>query len=207
MQYDLALLCRDARERIEVPMVPLGAIRTASAAAAPRRAGWLTALIAGVAIVAVAVGAGVLGTRVIFDRSGNVELVLNSPKMTFKNPTSADVAAAVQRANFPVTLPAGLPTGSQLKSIWSSDGAIMLLYDLPGEWRVTHHVAWIVLANPDAVSSSGAFGNIRIRFAPVGKPIQWRVGGEDVIIAMPRVLTSAEIARMKAAMLAASSAK
>jgi hypothetical protein len=207
MQSDLAMLCRDARSHIAIPPAPMGAIRNAAAALpARRRTGWLTALVASVSIVAVAAGAAVLGTRVMLDRSGQVEVVLNNPKMTFKNPTSADVEAALRRANFPATLPAGLPHGSLLQSIWSSDGAIMLLYDLPGEWRITHHFVWIILANPEAINSSKGSGNIRIRFGSAGKSIQWRVGGEEVII-VQNAFTPAEIARMKQAMLTASMRK
>ena len=208
MQYDFALLCLDARARIDVPAVPLTAIRSAAMISTPRKAGWLTTLLAGTAIVALAAGAGVLGTRVIFDRAGRVELVLNSPKLTFKNPTPADVQAAVTRAHFPVTLPAGLPSGSRLQSVWSTDDAIMLLYSFPGAWRASHHVAWIVLANPQAlVSSPDADMNMRVRFASSERPIHWRAGGEEVIIAMHNAMTPAELARMKQAMLTASAAK
>jgi hypothetical protein len=204
MQYDLALVCRDARDRIDVPTAPMLAIRAKASEPAARKAGWATTLIASISIIAVAAGAAVLGTRVMIDRSGHVELVLNNPKMTYRNPSTADVEAAVRRANFPVRLPAGLPDGSRLAAVGASDGAVMLLYNLPGEWRITHHSVWIVLANPEAVSSAGADGNIRIRFGSVGKPIQWRVGGEEVIIVMHDAFTPAEIARMKQAMLAAS---
>jgi hypothetical protein len=201
MQSDLALLCRDARARIDVPAVPLTAIRSAAALPRPRKLAWLAALVAGISIVAVATAA-VLATHIAFDRTGNmVQISSASLKMKFANPTAADVDAAVHGANFPVTLPAGLPSGTKLKALWSSDGAIMLLYDLPGAWRASHHVAWILLANPSTVVSSDAGGRMRVGFARQGKPIHWRAGGEEVIIAMQNSMTSVELTRMKLAML------
>ena len=201
MQSDLALLCRDARARIDVPAVPLTAIRSAAALPRPRKLAWLAALVAGISIVAVATAA-VLATHIAFDRTGNmVQISSASLKMKFANPPAADVDAAVHGANFPVTLPAGLPSGTKLKALWSSDGAIMLLYDLPGAWRASHHVAWILLANPSTVVSSDAGGRMRVGFARQGKPIHWRAGGEEVIIAMQNSMTSVELTRMKLAML------
>jgi hypothetical protein len=201
MQSDLALLCREARGRIEVPAVPLAAIRATASVGAPRKAGWLTALVATFSIVAVAAGAAVLGTHITFDGSG-VQIIANKLEIHFKNPTEADVEAAVKQADFPVTLPSGLPDGAHLKQLWSSDGAIMLLYNLPGAWRASHHVAWIVLANPEAVTSETE-GKLRLNLGPHGTPMHWRVGDEEVIIAWNN-FTPAEIARMKQAMLTAS---
>jgi len=201
MQSDLALLCRDARTRIEVPAVPLTAIRHAAALPQPRKPAWLSALLAGISIVAVATAA-VLGTHITFEPDGKLLITANNMQVRFANPTAADVEAAARGANFPVTLPAGLPNGAKLKGLWRSSGTIMLLYDLPGAWRASHHVAWIVLANPSAIGFSKTPGNMRLALASQGKPIHWRVGGEEVIIAMRNAMTPAELAHMKRAMLA-----
>ena len=124
--------------------------------------------------------------------------------VTFANPTRADVDAAMHRANFPATLPAGLPNGAKLKGLWSSDGAIMLLYDLPGAWRASHHIAWIVLAKPEAIATAAGAQKVKLLLASQGVPIRFRVGGEEVIIAMHNAMTPAELARMKQAMLRSS---
>lgn len=207
VQSDLALLCRDARAHIEVPTVPLTAIRSAAALPRPRKLAWLAAFVAGISIVAVATAA-ILGTHIAFDRAGNmVQISSDNLKMKFANPTKADVDAAVRGANFRVTLPAGLPSDTKLEALWSSDGAIMLLYDLPGAWRASHHVAWILLANPSTIVSSDTAGKMRLALASQGKPIHWRIGGEEVIIAMHNAMTPAELTRMRQAMLSASTAK
>ncbi len=201
MQSDLGAICRGARARIDVPAAPLAAIRYAATLRVGRNAGWITSLIASVSILAAAAGAAMLGTHIAFERDGKLLITANNIQVRFKNPTPADVGAAVRGANFPVTLPAGLPSGAKLKELWSSDGAIMLLYDLPGAWRASHHIAWIVLANPSAVATSDVSGKMRLAFASQGKPIHWRVGGEEVIIAMHNAMTPAELAHMKQAML------
>jgi acyl-CoA synthetase (AMP-forming)/AMP-acid ligase II len=195
MQSDLALLCRDARARIDVPAVPLTAIRSAAALPRPRKLAWLAALVAGISIVAVATAA-VLATHIAFDRTGNmVQISSASLKMKFANPTAADVDAAVHGANFPVTLPAGLPSGTKLKALWSSDGAIMLLYDLPGAWRASHHVAWILLANPSTVVSSDAGGRMRVGFARQGKPNHCDAKLHDISRAHPHEASHAQASR------------
>ena len=201
MQSDLSAICRNARARIDVPAVPLPAIRHGATVREPRKAGWIMALIASIAIVAVAAAAEVLGTHITFERDGKMLITANNLQARFANPTKADVDAAARSANFPVTLPAGLPSGTKLKRLWSSAGAIMLLYDLPGAWRVSHHIAWIVLANPSTVTASGAAERMRLALASQGEPIHWRVGGEEVIIAMHNAMTPAELARIKQAML------
>ncbi|MGB6985565.1 MAG: hypothetical protein WBD74_06245 [Candidatus Aquilonibacter sp.] len=205
MQFDLAPLCRDALARIDVPALPLTAIRRAATSPRPRKPPWLATLVASISIVAVAAGATVLGTHIALDHADNlVEISTGNLKTQFANPTAADVAAAVRGANFPVTLPTGLPNGAKLKTLLSSGDAIMLRYDLPGAWRASHHVAWIVLANPSTIGSSGSSGtagSVRLAFISQGKPIHWRVGGEEVIIAMHNAMTPAELALMKQAML------
>jgi hypothetical protein len=207
MQDDLVLVCRDARARIEVPAVPLSAIRNAAALPQPRKTGWFTALIASISIVAIAAGAAALGTRVVIDSAGRTQVIFNAPHAQSANPTAADVAAAVQRANFPVTLPAGLPRGSQLKQLVSSNSAIILRYDLPGTWRASHHIAWIVLANPETVATSDTAGRMQLELSSQGQPIHWRIGGEEVIIAMHSAMTQGELAQMKQAMTMASTAR
>lgn len=149
-----------------------------------------------------------LGTHIALDHADNmVEISTANLKTQFANPTAADVDTAVRGANFPVTLPTGLPNGTKLKTLLSSGDAIMLRYDLPGAWRASHHAAWIVLANPSTIGSFGTSGSVRLAFISQGKPIHWRVGGEEVIVAIHDAMTTAELARMKQAMLATSTSR
>jgi hypothetical protein len=205
MQYDLAPVCRDARAHIDVPSVPLVAIRNAAAKSAGRKTGWLAALVAGISVAAVA-GAAAIGTHVALERGGSTVISADRMVVNFKNPPATALQAAVRNANFHVTLPVGLPNGTQLKQLVSAKGAIMLRYDLAGAWRASHHIAWIVLANPDLVGGLGNAGKVSIKIPSHGKPVRWRVGGEEVIVAWNN-LTAAELARMKQAMLAASAQK
>lgn len=205
MQYDLALVCRDARAHIDVPTAPLAAIRASASERAPRKAGWLTALIAGISIVSVAAAAA-LGTHVVLERNGGAVITADKFVGKFKDPTAADLQTAVRNSSFHVILPTGLPEGSQLKSIISSNGAVMLRYDLPGAWRASHHLTWIVLANADAIGAPGVARKVTLKFGPHGNPTHWRIGGEEVIVAWNN-FTPSEIARMKQAMLTASTLK
>ena len=137
-------------------------------------------------------------------RSGAVLITADQVTAKFRNASSADVGAAVRGVDFPVILPAGLPAGSRLISVFrAGPGAIVLGYALPGAWRASHHLAYILLTNPSIVSrsSAGRIGKLSIRTAAVGPAIRWRIGAEDVIVSNNN-FTPSELARIEAAMLA-----
>lgn len=215
MQSDLLALCRDARTRIDVPAVPLDAIRSAAQPdriipGRPRWKIWTLSLLSVASIAAAAAAATWYGTHVTLT-SGAVTLSADRITAKFRNASSKDVSAAVRSANFPVILPAGLPNGTRMTSVFTAGpSAVMLGYSLPGAWRASRHLVYILLANPAIVSNSSSStnpaGKITLRVPALDlpssrPPIRWRVGGEEVIVGN-NTLTPSELARVKNAMLA-----
>jgi hypothetical protein len=124
-----------------------------------------------------------------------------------KNPTDADFREAARSADFPVTLPAGLPPGTVARQLfrWDKD-AIGISYDLPGAWRADNHMMWIVLLNPNSAqlgsqAHAGQPGANNVELAgEAGKGSTfWKVGGETVVFPKSTA-TAEEYARIKAAM-------
>ncbi|HTU70420.1 MAG TPA: hypothetical protein VMF11_08850 [Candidatus Baltobacteraceae bacterium] len=215
MESELSARCHDAREHIVVPAVPLDAIRDAAqrpAAAKGRslRRSWIAALLGAASLAAIAAGAAAWHeTHVTFAHSGAVLVTADRMTAKFRNASTADALAAARSADFPVVLPAGLPPGSRLSSVFrAGPGAIVLGYALPGARRASRHPTFILLANPSSVSESSTSpaGKIRLRMPALGvpafgSPIRWRVGGEDVIIGNNN-FTPSELTHIKHAMLA-----
>lgn len=214
MRSDFSNLCKDARERICVPAVPLTAIRHGAGKQpvprfGKRRKGLIAAFVAGVSIVAVAAGAEVWGgTHISFNRSGAMEIAFNrggSPPI--QNPTREDVRLATRRADFPVVLPAGLPEGTLGPvTLMSGPGVLLLQYNLPGAWRRSNHILPIILTNRQALESK--FESARARYklliprARIGG-VHWAIGQEEVFV-LPSSLTPIELAHIKSAMIAQS---
>jgi hypothetical protein len=212
MRFDLESACRDARERMAVPAVPLVAIRAAAerrpvSRPQRRRKGLIAAVLAGVSVVAVAAAAEVLsGTHVSFIPTGIVQ-VSSDDRISFKkNPTAEELRSFARQAGFPVVLPAGLPEGTRLHTlVRSGPGVILLQYDLPGASHRSDHVLTVMLVDPKTISAApkGArrgyvlqLGDSRGRGA-----VRWMVGREEVIV-LPSTMTPAELGRLKRAMLA-----
>lgn len=212
MQSEFNVLCKAAREQIDVPAIPLAAIRSAAtmpAASASNkgRKGLAATLIAGLSIVTFAAAAEIWsGTHVTLTHSGHVTIQLPKDGIHVRkaNPTSQDVRAAARQAAFPVTLPAGLPEGTTPISLVYNANLIQLQYNLPGGWRASNHILWIVLADPRTLTPATTT-NTDYQFMHGGTAAKgatrWLVGHELVI--MPHsTLTPAELANLKSAMLA-----
>jgi hypothetical protein len=213
MQYDLALLCHDARARIDVPAVPLSAIRNAATRRKTplRRRAIIAVLLSALSIGAVAAAAVWQATHVYVGSSGPVDVYAHTMTIKLKNATAADLVSAARQVDFPVVLPTGLPAGTRLWEVGRADRrALMLSYNLPGAWRSSHHLLDIVLADPvivgSAISDPYKQRLIVMRYKQPQRTVRWRVGGEDVIVDWHN-LTRAELARMKQAMLTASAQK
>lgn len=213
MQSNVDSVCKAARERIAIPPIPLAAIRNAAAQREepkPRKpwAGSIAAMLAGSALLAAAAGAAVWSsTHVSVNPSGMFEVHARKASSR-KNPTTAELRALTQRADFPVVLPTGLPAGTTLEAVSMFDSsALMLTYGLPGAWRRSDHLLPVVLANPHSVGGGSPKNTNRSLQLLIGRKgsgaQQWTIGGEKVMV-MSSTMTPAELARMKHAMLATS---
>ena len=211
MHYEFEARCRDARAGIAVPPLHISAIRDAVAARRPsRRPTFIVTVAATIALGAVAAAAA-WQTHVYVATNGTVNLYAHRMTVKFAAPTQrgaltqADALAAARQVDFPVVLPTGLPAGTRLTNVTRADtSAISLGYDLPGAWRRSHHLLNVVLANPVVVGSTRPPATARFiieRWLKPSHTVRWTVGGEDVIVSGS--LTSAELARLQAAMRAA----
>jgi len=163
--------------------------------------------------VAIAVAAEIYArTHVFLNSNGGMAPVIAVDPGTAgtlnQHATDADLRAAAQRLDFPVVLPAGLPAGTtpfQLSVIGKS--AMEITYDLPGAWRRSDHLLFVLLTNErDVVDLNGASvpANAR-RGLPMQQHLRtiqvWQVGHE-VVVAMADNITMQEIDAMRRAMLA-----
>jgi len=215
MQSDLYQPCAKARALIAVPAVPIvairaGAQRPASAPSGGRRKWLLAALLAGAPIVAVAAAAGIWNAHVSFGSGPNGEMrFTGSDRLTGKQfPTSADLRSAARQAAFPAALATGLPAGTRPTQMVYGPSVILVSYRLPGKWHGGIRQQTVIVTDPRSVDS---------RPANPGSPLalslccggtsrmKWLVGGELVILPETDRMTSAELARFRAAMLAQAS--
>ena len=208
MQFDLHAICRHARAQIAVPAFPLDDIRR-EATQFPRtpvshRKGAALAPIVLVSMLAAAAASEAWsGTRIVDAPGRGVAISADTGAMVLKRPTGRDVKAAVQKVSFPVTLPAGLPSGAVLRTLVRfGSGAIMMQYDLPGSWRRSNHLFMMILADPNVINRNDEHHyKISLQFggeAAKGS-LMWRIGKEDVIIPHSTI-TALELARIKNAM-------
>jgi hypothetical protein len=214
MPSDFELSCARAREAITVPAFPLGAIRQAVQAGPDRRNGRrrraaIAAVVAGLSIVTAAAAAQVFGgVQISLDPSGKVNMYFNGSsgfRGPVRNPKEADLQAAARAMNFPVILPKGLPRGTDAEGLMvAGPGAMHIAYNLPGAWRRSNHLLFVVLANPKSVAPESApapHTKYSLQFGQttgIGA-VRWMVGEEEVIV-LKSTITPAELAHFKAAM-------
>jgi len=219
MQSNFVARCKTARELIAVPEIPLVAVlQAAKNRQAPRSEsqwkGIMTALLAGVSLVAVAAAAEVWsGAHISFNPSGGMSMALSTTqKLGYKeSPTTGDIRAAAQRADFQVVLPAGLPEGATPLKLLSTPNIINIAYTLPGKGRGSNAVFWITLADPRTLAESPG-NSRRVRTLRLGSTaarapvVHWLIGHEAVIVvadgSFQRTLSTAELMRIKIAMSA-----
>ena len=174
-----------------------------------RRRTAVAAVVASLSIVAAAAAADVFGrAQVHLDPSGTVHEYFDGVKGSWRpvrNPKPSDFAAAARALNFPVVFPKGLPPGTTAEALSViGPGAMHVVYDLPGAWRRSNHLLFVILANPIAVAPASApapHTTYSLQFGQtkgVGA-VRWRVGQEEVIV-MKSTMTPAELAHFKAAM-------
>ncbi|MDE2480878.1 MAG: hypothetical protein KGN02_01645 [bacterium] len=209
MQSNFDVSCKRAREAIRVPAIPIDAIRLgAQRARRPtlnRKRSILAGLVAGISIVAVAAATELLGARIAFDPHGAMRVYAIGGKMV-PHPTRDDFQAAIDGVTFPVVLPVGLPSGTNATGLFRlAKSALVISYDLPGEWRRSNHVLQVAVADPRIVTTSGALPALHMpmSFETGGSGgALWHIGGEDVIV-LNSTMTAAELAHFKNAMIAA----
>ncbi len=216
MPSDFRSSCKVARDATAVPVFPLAAIRHAveerpARATGRRRRTAVAALVASVSIVAVAAAAEVFGrAQVQLDPSGTVQEHFDGVKggwRPVRNPTPADFAAAARAVDFPVVFPKGLPPGTTAEGLSViGPGAMNIAYNLPGAWRRSNHLLFVILANPNVVAPPSAPAPHTAYSLQFGQTtgvgaVRWMVGREEVIV-MKSTMTPAEFAHFKAAMTA-----
>ena len=212
MQSDFALSCKSAREAITVPAIPLDSILSAAHERPHRRAGSrrrrVLAGIGGLSLVAATAAAGVLGhAQLSLSPAGIAVVHFDTFSRPVRHPQEADFQQAARAVNFPAVFPKGLPEGTVAHSltVFGAD-ALRIIYDLPGAQRRSNHLLFVFLANPKAVVPLDANAARDKYGLSVGQTkgngaVQWTVGGEKVVV-LKSTITSAELARFKAAMTA-----
>ncbi len=214
MQSDFERSCEIAREAIVVPSIPLEAIRHAPnhpRTPARRRRGLIAAIVASVSVVTAAAAAEIFGhVQVSIEPSGTVKMYsdgLGGGGAPVRNPNDEDLRKAARAMNFPVLLPAGLPSGTTAEGLMVyRPGAMQIAYNLPGAWRRSNHLLFVILANPASVApgnAAPAHSKYTLEFGQktgLGA-VTWRVGHEDVVV-LKSTITRAELAHFKAAMMA-----
>lgn len=180
----------------------MNAIR--SRAGGARRRERTRALVACAALVcAIGAGAG-LGAKLYGGVNvwlfGDKAAIVVSSLVTTSSPTASQLREVIDRATFPVVLPAGLPPGAQ---------AIRILYAPPDRptsitiqyrSRRSSFTGGFTLMDSRAVNTDAALLPPGTR---VGSVYQWTVGKETVIVALGS-MSAGEVDRARAAMLAAS---
>jgi hypothetical protein len=83
-------------------------------------------------------------------------------------------------------------------------GAMQIAYNLPGAWRRSNHLLFVILANPKSVAPESAPAPSTKFSLHYGQKtgngaVRWMVGQEEVIV-LKSTITSAELAHFKAAM-------
>jgi hypothetical protein len=204
MQFDLPERCRAARETIQVPPFPLTQIRLAADRPLPifRRRSFGAACLAGLSAFAIAAAAVWQQTHITFTHSGG--MVIRSDAHSGSRPihSDAEIREAAAHLDFRAILPQGLPAGTRpIRLFTSGSDVLAITYNLPGEYRRSHHMLWIFLANPSTLSGKMPQSKpYRLRtFGRSMSAAHWRVGPEEVIV-VSNGLTPAELARLQRAM-------
>jgi len=214
MQSDFELSCKIARAAIVVPPIRLEAIRHApiqSRKPVLRRRSLMAAIVASVSIVTAAAAAELFGhAQVSLEPSGMVKLYFDGRGGRWapvRDPKEEDIQNAARAMNFPVILPTGLPSGTTAEGLMVyGPGAMHIAYNLPGAWRRSNHLLFVILANPKSVVPGSAAHPHSMYDFEFGQTTglgaeTWRVGQEDVVV-LKSTITRAELAHFKAAMMA-----
>jgi hypothetical protein len=216
MQSRFELSCKNARDGIAVPAIPLDAIRREVRQRPNQRTGLrrrsvVAAGVASLALVAVAAAAEMFGhVQISLNPSGTVHLSfdgLGGRWQPVRNPQRADIEKAAREMNFPVILPTGLPKGTDAEGLAVlGPGAMQIAYNLPGAWRRSNHLLFVILANPNSVAPQGAKPPASKYTMQLGQTtglgaVRWMVGQEEVIV-LKSTITPSELAHFKAAMTA-----
>jgi len=216
MQSNFELSCKIARDAIAVPVIPLDTIRyeaqhRPSESAGRRRRGVLAAVVASLSIVAAAAAADIFGhVQISLNPSGTVHLYFDGGdrfRGPLLNPKQQDLEKAARAMNFAAILPKGLPKGTDAEGLMVlGPGAMQIAYNLPGAWRRSNHLLFVILANPKSVAPENAkppktkytmeFGQT----TGVGA-VHWMVGQEEVIV-LKSTITPSELAHFKTVMMA-----
>jgi len=216
MQSSFEVSCKNAREAIVVPAIPLDAIRLGatnrrSESAGRSRRGLVAAAVASLSLVAVAAAAEMFGhVQISLTPSGEAHLNfdgMNGRWTYVRDPKESDMQKAARAMNFQVTLPKGLPAGTDAAAVTVlGPGAMQIAYNLPGAWRRSNHVLFVILANPKSVAPYSATPpktKFSLQYGPktgLGA-VRWMVGAEEVIV-LKSTITAAELAHFKAVMTA-----
>jgi hypothetical protein len=203
MHSDLFAACKVARTSIDVPGVPLNAIKRAAEepAAAPRAR--LSAVVLAIALPLAAAAAGAAvwqGAQITMMRNGGIVIKSGAMHSVF-NPTPSDLQSAAHDANFAVTLPSGLPEGTKPIRLQTSPGLIALAYDLPGAWRASHHLLHVLLLNVKMTrlaKSDGGVAPVKLELRQINARV-YQTGDEAVVVGWDS-LTPEELARIVTAM-------
>jgi hypothetical protein len=216
MQSSFELSCKNARDAMVVPPIPLDAIRHEAQRRPNRRTGLprgsvLATGVASLALVAAAAAAEMFGhVQISLDPSGAVHLYFDGQGGSWKpvrNPKRQDIENAARAMNFPVILPTGLPNGTDAEGLMVlGPGAMQIAYNLPGAWRRSNHLLFVILANPKSVAPEGPNPPASKYTMHFGQTtglgaVRWMVGGEEVIV-LKSTITASELAHFKAAMMA-----
>jgi hypothetical protein len=203
MHSELLERFRIARNNIVVPTFPLSSIRLAAQSAPHHRARGPIAAAIAVSLFAAGIAAAtvMLQTHITFTPSGGMLIKSDAKSGSRPIHSEAEVREAARHLNFPAILPAGLPEGTEpIRLFTSGSDLIAVTYNLPGAQRRSHHLLWIFLANPAAMSPWKApRAAYQLR---TGRMTQahWRAGSEEVIV-VSNGLTPQELAAIKRAMI------
>lgn len=149
------------------------------------------------------------GTRVSFERDGTLRLSSDGFAYGDLEPTEANLRKMVSHMAFPVVLPTGLPMGTKATNFSRDARTAIIFYDLPGAWRKKDHLLKIMLIDPRViVASDKSFDQAKFALRSPGArgATRWNIGHEQVIF-LRSTLTTAEMAHVKNAMLAAAASQ
>jgi hypothetical protein len=215
MQSDFQLACKAARNAIVVPEVPLRAMRDGAyqrhaGRGGRRRRGVFAAVVATCSIVAAAAAAELFGhVQISLQPSGAMQVYFDGNGGRWapvRNPTERDIQNAARQMNFAVVLPQGLPRGTDAEGLTVlGPGAMEIVYNLPGAWRRSNHLLFVILANPKSIVPEGAkppVSKYSLGFGVRTRVVAHWIAGQEEVIVRSNTLTPAELARLKAAMTA-----
>jgi hypothetical protein len=196
MQSDFSSKGRSARERIAVPEISMGLIRSRSHKATAQ--GRVRSLAVCGALVLATLGAGAALSGKIHDginvwlSGGKVAIVVRSFEMAVE-PTAADVRAGIAHASFPVVFPVGLPAGTRITGMEFSPSSVTVRY---ANRRANFHVGLSLIDTATIRTDDVRLPTGAMR----GEVYQWQVGRETVVVPI-RSISLREMNGIKTAMM------